>query len=215
MFFRMCTLSVVTLLMCLPSFAKDKKKNTLPDFVVKAQTVMVVVNPGSEMPLNDPGENKRAQDDVEQALLKWGRFRLALSPETADLVISVRRGRMVNPAVTGGSAANRPVTIQHPSDGQIRIGGEQGRRPDLSDPGLSSSGPSPSAPNDQARVNTEVGDADDSMAVYRGGTEYPLDSSAVWRYSGHNALLPPTVNAVAQFRKAIEQAEKQQPKQKP
>lgn len=200
--------AAVLLTVTLPLAAKDKKKSSLPDYVLKARTVMVVINPGSEIPLNDPDENKRAQDDVEQALLKWGRFQLALDAETADLVITVRRGRMVSPAITGGSTANRPITVQQPTDGQIRVGGEQGRRPDLSDPSITGS-------NDQTHVGTEVGNADDTLIVYRGGTRYPLDGASVWRYSGRNALLPPAVTAVAQFRKAIENAEKQQSKQKP
>ena len=60
----------------------------------------------------------------------------------------------------------------------------------------------------------EIGPSDDMLEVYRGGVEYPLDGSAVWRYLGHNALRPPTVPAVTAFRKAIEDAEKQK-KHKP
>lgn len=205
---RTWTVTTLLLSIALPVVAKDKKKNSLPEYVLRARTVMVVINPGSEMPLNDPGENQRAQDAVEQALQKWGRFQLALDAQSADLVITVRRGRKVNPAITGGSTANRPIVVQQPTDDQIRIGGEQGRRPDLSDPSISGS-------NDQSHVGTEIGDAEDTMSVYRGGTRYPLDGASVWRYSGHNALLPPAVNAVTEFRKAIEKAEKQQSKQKP
>ena len=46
------------------------------------------------------------------------------------------------------------------------------------------------------------------MQVYRGGVQYPLDSAPVWRYMSKNALRPPTVQAVEQFKKAITESEK-------
>jgi hypothetical protein len=60
----------------------------------------------------------------------------------------------------------------------------------------------------------EVGPSEDLFEVYDGRRQDPLDGSPLWRYLGKNALRPPTVTAVEQFRKAIEEAEKQQ-KQKP
>src|SRR5438270_10038094 len=56
-------------------FAGEKKKTILPDYVLQAHTVAVIINPGSETPLLNPGENRQAQDDVERALTKWGRLR--------------------------------------------------------------------------------------------------------------------------------------------
>ena len=43
----------------------------------------------------------------------------------------------------------------------------------------------------------------------RGGVEYPLDVSPVWRYSAKDSLSAPQVVAVEQFRQAIEESEKQ------
>ena len=197
----------LTLLVSLVSSAKDKK-TLLPDDVLRARTVMVVVKPGSEIPLADPGENRKAQDAVEQAILKWGRFGLAIDSQTADLVISVRRGRTVSPTISGGPTADRPVILQQPGNGEVRVGVEQGRRPEVSDP--SAAGSQNSGPH----TRTEIGPEYDLMEVYRGRMQYPLDSPAVWRYSAHNALQSPAVPAIAQFRKAIEQTEKQQ-KSKP
>jgi hypothetical protein len=50
--------------------------------------------------------------------------------------------------------------------------------------------------------------------VYRGGGEYPLDAPPVWRYIAKGSLDAPQVAAVEQFRKAIEESEKQR-QQKP
>jgi hypothetical protein len=46
--------------------------------------------------------------------------------------------------------------------------------------------------------------------VYRGRDEYPLDNSATWRYIAKDSLKSPDVPAVGEFRKAIEESEKQQ-----
>lgn len=45
--------------------------------------------------------------------------------------------------------------------------------------------------------------------MYRGKVEYPLDSAPVWRYVAKDALSSPSVPAVAQFQKVIEQTEKE------
>jgi hypothetical protein len=57
------------------------------------------------------------------------------------------------------------------------------------------------------------------MEVYRGRIEYPLDSSPVWRYTAKDSLRSPRVQAVEQFRKVLDEAEKaasqKRQKQKP
>lgn len=69
---------------------------------------------------------------------------------------------------------------------------------------------------------SEVGSADDLMEVYRGGqplpgdasrdaTQYPLDEPPVWVYTAKDALKSPKLEAVAEFRKAVEAAEKKKP----
>lgn len=194
--------------------AKDKKKAVLPAEILKAQTVLVVINPEAGEPLTDPTANRRAQEDVEKALMKWGRFRLVMESQTADLVLAVRKGtgRAVRPTIGGGPIDSRPVILQPSEPGDIRVGGQRGRPPDLSQPGVG--GPQDTEP----RVRTEVGPSEDMLEVYRGGTEYPLDSAPVWRYMAKDALRPPAVSAVDQFRKAIDEAERiamQKTKQKP
>jgi hypothetical protein len=47
------------------------------------------------------------------------------------------------------------------------------------------------------------------FVVYRGGQADPLDKAPVWRYIAKDALHSPDVPAVDQFRKVIEEAEKQ------
>jgi hypothetical protein len=56
----------------------------------------------------------------------------------------------------------------------------------------------------------EAGPPDDMLVVYDGSISLPLDRPPVWRYTAKNALRSPDVPAVAEFRKIIEAAEKQQ-----
>jgi hypothetical protein len=194
------------------ALAKDKNKPSLPAYVLNAQTVLVVINPEAGEPLTDPVANRTAREDVERALRKWGRFRLALDSQTADLVLAVRKGtgRAVTPTVSGGPIDDRPVIFQ-PGPGDIRIGGQRGRPPDLTQPGIG--WPRDSGP----RLSTEVGPSVDTLELYLGSVQYPLDSPALWRYMAKDALRPPVVPAVDQLRKAIDEAEKaaSQKKQKP
>ena len=199
---RTSVLLSVALLLSNFSNAKDKSKAVLPAYVLNAQTVLVVINPEAGEPLTNPTANRQAREDVERALVKWGRFRLALESQTADLVLAVRRGtgRAVSPTISGGGLDDRPVIFQ-PNPGDIRIGGQRGRSPDLTQPGI---GPQDTGP----RLGTEVGASVDTFEVYRGGLEYPLDSAPLWRYMAKDALRPPQVSAVDQFRKAIDETEK-------
>ena len=117
------------------AIAKNKKKQVLPDYVLRAETVLVVIHPDAGEPVTNPAANRTAQENVERALTQWGRFRLVMDAQTADLVIAVRKGHANGPTVRNLPSDSRPVIIQ-PGDGNIRVGGQQGRPPDLSNPGL-------------------------------------------------------------------------------
>lgn len=187
------------------TLAKEKNKTSLPALILNAQTVFVVINPGSEVPVANPGENSNAQSDVENAFSKWGRFHVVLDPTTADLVISVRKGRGVSPTIAGTDPNQRPVILD-PGSGNTRIGIQTGKAPR----------PGTGYPEDTTpRPGIEVGSSEDLFEVYAGRGQQTLDGPPLWRYSGKNALRPPTVQAVEQFRKAIEEAEKQQKQKKP
>ena len=204
---RMSIFFLVLLLLTPLAGAKNKKKQVLPDYVLKAQTVLVVIHPDAGEPLTNPMANRTARDNVEKAMMKWGRFNLVMDAQTADLLVVVRKGHAGGPTVSNSPADNRPVIYQ-PSGGDIRVAGQQGRPPDLTNPGLGGSvdrGP---------HISHEIGPSVDTFEVYRGGVEYPLDASPVWRYMAKAALNVPHVTAVEQFRNAINESEKQR-QQKP
>jgi hypothetical protein len=204
---RLSWLVLLAALLALPANAKDKKKPSLPDYVLRASTVLVVVSPDAGEPLDQPMTNATARENVEKALMQWGRLRLVMDGEESDLVIAVRtgNGRAVRPTIKGGPIDQRPGVAER-ADGGIRIGAHQGQPPPLSDPGMGPPGP---------HIGNEVGASEDSFEVYRGGVQARLDSSPVWRYIAKDCLREPGVTAVEEFRKAIAQAEKPQPPKKP
>jgi hypothetical protein len=117
-------LTGVLLLTALAASA-DKKKNLLPATVLKARTVLVLIDPDAGISVSHPAANKTARDDVEKAIMKWGRLLPVLDGQNPDLVIVVRKGqgKLVEPTI--GDVPNdndRPVVFE-PTDNGIRVGG--------------------------------------------------------------------------------------------
>jgi len=202
---RLSWFLLLTVLLASTVNAKDKKKTSLPELVLRARTVLVVIRPDAGEPVGQPTANATARDNVEKALMEWGRLQPVMDGQEADLVISVRTGtgRIAGPTVKGGPIDTRPTVVQ-PTDAGIRIGGQHGHAPPLTDPGVST-------PRDSGlHIGNEVGSSEDSFEVYLGNIRY-LDSSPVWRYVAKDCLRAPAVSAVEQFRKSIAESEK--PKQ--
>jgi hypothetical protein len=184
--------------------AKKKEKQVLPDAVLRAQTVFVLIQPDAKEPLTEPNANLKAQKAVEEALMKWGKFRLALDTTTADIVISVEKGagKPMSPTISGGPVDSRPVDVEGDAS-QIRIMGQKGH-PDTTS--ISTNDPNPNA---RAQAGTQAGGSEDVLRLFIGGAvEYPLDHAPVWMYSRKDALKGPEVAAVAELKKVFEESEK-------
>jgi hypothetical protein len=201
---RNCLLFVLALLLT-PAVvpAKKKEKPLLPEVVLRAETVAVIIQPEAGEPANDPMANRKAQEDVEKALMKWGRFRFVMETSSADLVISVKKGndKVATPTISGGQVDNRPVVLES-TDNAIRIGAQQGKSPDAQqtqDPGTA---------DGRAHTGMEVGQQEDAFKVYLGGESYTPYSAPIWTYKAKNGLRPPEVPAVEEFHKAITDSEK-------
>ena len=206
MFIRLRLAAAILVLSTSLAFAGGDKKPVLPAYVLSAETVFVLIDPDAGTSPTSPMANQKARDDVEKALMKWGRFRMAMNAGEADLVVVVRKGsgKIVQPTIGGLPTNDRPVILQRTDNGG-RIGGQKGRPPGSTDPAPQDTHPAP---------QMEAGMSDDMFVVYHGGEGNPLDGPPAWRYTGKDALKSPSVPAVAEFRKAIEEAEKQQQKQK-
>lgn len=182
--------------------ADDKKKPILPATILNARTVAVIVDPDAGISTDAPLANKDAVEDVEKAFSNWGRFKPVMSGMTPDLVVVVRKGngKIVQPTVRGGTSPNdRPVIIQ-PNDTGIRIGGQKGRPPDDTQSGPQTSGTGP---------GVGIGGSEDSFFVFDGTVADPTSNAPIWRYVAKNALHSHDVPAVTEFRKIVEETEKQ------
>jgi hypothetical protein len=198
--------SLMLMICCVVADGKDKKKILLPADVLQARTVLVVIDPASGVSPEAPNANRTAQEDVEKALMKWGRFELAIDVSTADLVITVSKGsgKIARTTIGGLPTNSRPVILE-PTDSGGRAGG--GTMPPMG--GNSPAGAQRPRPMPQL----EVGSAEDMFVVYRGKREGTLDAPPVWRYSAKDALRSPGVPAVDAFHKLMVEAEKQQASQ--
>lgn len=204
MFTRLCSF-VSCVLVFLPLAAgKDKNKTNVPDSIVQAQTVHVIVSPDTGQPLNHPTANLAARDAVEDALEAWGRFKI-VHEGTADLVISVRTstGQPVSPTIESGPTDTR----EGAQYGKVGVWATQGNGPALSDP---MAGPQHTAPH----VGKQIGQLQDVFEVYKGGAAYneKISPAPLWKYAAKDALKAPDIVAVREFRKAVVTAENQNKK---
>ena len=199
---RMRVLPLFVVLFASLALAGGKKKVLLPASVLQARTVVVLIDPTAGTSMTAPLANKTAQEDVEKALAKWGRFSLVLDTQTADLVITLRKGsgKIVQPTIGGLPTNDRPVIIQ-PRDNGGRVGVQQGHPP-----GTTQTGPQDTKPHPQM----EAGPPDDIFVVYQGHIDGPEGRAPVWQYEKKDGLKSPDVPAVAEFRRLIDEAEKQQ-----
>ncbi len=190
---------VITLVMLAISASPKEKREIVPALILRAQYVAVIVDPEAGISVANPGENGIARSDVEAALEKWGRFKLTVNPENADLVVVVRKGGKAIKPTIGGIGNGPPVVWNPGSTGDVTIG--VGR----TSPPYST----PADPRESQRptARTEVGFPDDVFSVYPARVDV-RDASPLWRYIAHDGLQHPTVPAVQKFRKAIEEAEK-------
>src|ERR1700678_957891 len=140
-------LAVTAIILC-SALASAKKKAVLPADVLRARTVLVIVDPTAGVDVRDPNANRVARTDVEKALDQWGRFTLVQEGFTADLVMVVRKGngKLVQTTI-GGTPINGtpPVgggTTTSPSETTARGGVRWSGNPN--DP--ASAGTRPSTP---------------------------------------------------------------------
>ncbi len=166
--------------------AKKKEKVVLPDYVLKAETVLVVILPDAGETIDDPMANRRAQEEVEKALMKWGRFRLTLDPMQADLVIGVRKGtgKIANPTVNGGPVDSRPGTVEA-TDDAIRVGVMQGKRTRRNAAGRSVGDEWNGWTRQRIKRirGWKLERKTTCSKVFQGKVQYPVDNAPMWKFT--------------------------------
>jgi hypothetical protein len=115
--------------------------------------------------------------------------------------------------------------VIEPTDTGIGVGVQRGQQPPYGgqQPDASQGSPIPGQipsqngpmTGDTAHPQVEIGNptSNDSLLVYRGRVDNPMDESPIWRYESKNALKPHGVPAVDAFRKAVDQTEQAAAKQ--
>lgn len=166
---------------------KNKKKSEIPQSVVVAQFVYVTSFHGDRFDRRTTYEDRQAITNVEEAVQKWGRYRIALRPDEADIMLVVRPGEM--------AASHMGVGI--PIDvGGTRIGTTPSGTPTSTGPNIGAGGDISNAPDDMLLVSLRA-------------VEPANEASFVWRRSQHNGLFGRNPGLLQEFRKQVEEAEKQ------
>ena len=168
-----------------------------------------MVDPDAGVQVDAPYGNTTAREDVEKALMKWGRFRLVMDASDADLVFVVRKGtgKNVEPTIGGIPQNNRPVIFE-PTDSGGRVGGSRGTPPG----GGADRFESCAAGRGRSCARTRLRSIAEVPAIRR-GMRWRLQS--VWRYIAKDGLRSPSVPAVDEFKKVLLEAEKQLQNQQP
>jgi hypothetical protein len=179
--------------------------------ILDAQTIAVVADATSAA--QDSQENQRARLEVETALRNWGKYQIVSEVGNPDLIMVVRKGHAAAGTIDNGTTTPPPVLID-PTGSGTNIGIHRGPSPPLSRPSSTVAVPGP-------LPGSEVGSDKDLLDVYLGSTplpgdvrnptQHPLDEPPAWSYAAKDALKSPKLEAVAQFRKAVEAAEKKKP----
>lgn len=161
----------------------------MPDEVLKAHTIKVVILIDVREKLPNPKSEQAIRDAVEGALAKWGRFNLVEGK--ADLVIVAREGHVEAPKPS--------VPPTNPKD---PLAPNSGNPPlDANTPGLRSR-------VDVQRTINEIRAEEDSLEIYQGNVIGPLNAAPIWQYRAKGCLKGSKLAAVEHFRKAIEESER-------
>lgn len=202
-----CSVVAVALGAMLPASAREKEDTRMmPPYILRARTVAVLIDPAAAVSLRDPNGNQTARKDVETALLKWGRFEPILDARDADLVIVIRKGRTPADVAVPDPRQNRRGGMIDPWDGRIAVGTQRGNVP-KGQP----AGQPPHKPDDPIGDEPvkQTGTPGDVFEVFDGRSDDALNSVPGWSYVKKDALHAHDVPAVEEFRKAIDEAEKQ------
>ena len=185
------------------ALAKDKKKKTVPEVLNTARFVYVQAEDGDSMNPRLFPEDREAIADVQDELKDWNKYAVTLNQSEAELMMVVRKGRLVGAQAHGGVGIGTGPELggnfpgsRNPADPNSRPGGvstEIGARADA--------GPS----EDMLRVYAVKPDGS------RGGL--------LWTGVMQDGLNTPQVLLVKQLKQEVEKAyppqTASQPAQKP
>jgi hypothetical protein len=101
-------LLALSLIATLAVSQKEKKKSDFPALILQARYLMVTTYDGNEFSPRVHVDDRRAMNAVEEAVRVWGRYAITYREENADLIIVVRKGRLVGATVGGRTGGTQP-----------------------------------------------------------------------------------------------------------
>lgn len=104
---------------------KKKKKSPVPGIILQARYVMVTTFNGNDLSTSVHSQDRNAMVAVEDAIREWGRYALTYREENADLIMVVRKGRLL------GATAGARTRTQPCSRGGIIYGTDAGSPDDM------------------------------------------------------------------------------------
>ena len=185
------------------ALAKDKKTKDVPAILNTARFVYVEAEDGDIMNPRLFPEDREAIADVQDELRDWKRYAVALKQSDAELVMVVRKGRLVGAQAHGGVGIG---------DGPELGGARPGSR-------------SPADPNSRGGgVSTEIGGRaeagppEDMLRVYSVNPDGSR-GALLWTGAMQDGLSAPQVLLVKQLKREVDRAyppqTASQPGQKP
>jgi hypothetical protein len=97
---------------CTAALAQPRPKQVMPRLVAEARFVYVTAYDGPSWSENVLPEDRQAVSDVQDALIKWGKYTVVYEPERADLILAVqRRGGEDVLAVYQGRPGTHPIPL--------------------------------------------------------------------------------------------------------
>ena len=175
---RLPLLLAILLLTALPSPAKPKKP-AVPAFFSSARYVYVEAMDGDIMSSRLYPEDRQAIADVQDALQRWGRYKVAYQRSEAELIFVVRRGRRaegrVGASIPGGRGTQFPAQ------------------------------PGSQAPGIGLDAGTEMGTATDMLRVYLSSPD-GKKSAQIWSGEADGGLEAPILPLIRQLKAAVEEA---------
>lgn len=202
--------ATITLLLAIASplaLAKDKK----PGLSAVFNTARFVYVQSEDGDIMKPGlypEDREAIANVEDALRDWNRYVITLNRKDADLVIIVRKGRLVAAQGQGNIALGNPP----------QIGGAT--YPGHNPAGPGNTGPGSTSPDRTASTaegigaRGEAGPSDDLLRVFMTTPEGKL-SGPLWSREQKDGLDAPNVRLLAALKDAVNRAYPPQPATQP
>lgn len=187
---------------------KKPKKPVVPAVFEHARYAYVQAMDGDEFDPRLLPEDREAIANVENAVRDWGRYKLTVRREDADIVFVVRRGRLAT--LKGGVDLNRGVDMSRGGNVSVGTSPQNGQNPGQpSDPGTGL-GSNPGTgmgrdPGTGLEAGGDIGPADDFFEVCL------LDSggrlgSPLWERTLEDGLIGRRPMLFTQFKDAVDKA---------